>query len=92
MSGGVAACTAYLANVVDANNAQEWCPLPDSNRHAHRAQDFKSCMSTNSIKGAGALSLARIAPAAKFGIEGLNAAIARCSFGMALDAASTSVD
>ena len=52
------------------DNALEWCPLPDSNRHAHRAQDFKSCMSTDSIKGAGALSLARIAPAAKFGIEG----------------------
>ena len=29
-----------------------WCPLPGSNRDALWAQDFKSCASTNSAKGA----------------------------------------
>jgi hypothetical protein len=29
-----------------------WCPQPDSNRHAISARDFKSLVSTNSTTGA----------------------------------------
>ena len=45
MSGSSPVMTGLLVQEI-------WCPLPDSNRHAFWAHDFKSCASTCSAKGA----------------------------------------
>ena len=43
----------FLIKKINIINALYWCPEPESNRHTHKARDFKSLVSTNFTTRAG---------------------------------------